>query len=75
MYNEIEDRIAGAALAGAVIAGSVAIAVFMLTGEVALNAATSTLDLFFAPPSLGLGVLLAAGLFKLAGRWPSRARS
>ena len=75
MYNEIEDRMARAALAGALIAGGVAIAVFVLTGEVALNAASSTLDLLFAPPSLGLGALLAAGLFKLAGHWPSRSRS
>jgi hypothetical protein len=75
MYNEIEDRIATAALAGSMIAGGVAIAIFLLTGEVMLNAATSTLDLLFAPPSLGFGVLLAAGLFKFAGRRSSRSRS
>jgi len=70
MHNEIEDRIAKVALAGSMAAGGVAIAIFLLTGEVALNAATSTLSLTFAPASQGAlaGAVLAAGLFKLAGR-------
>jgi hypothetical protein len=75
MYNEFEDRIAKAALAGSTAAGGVAIAVFLLTGVVALNAAASTLDLVFAPPSLAMGVLLAAGLLKLAARRLSWSRS
>ena len=70
MYNELEDRIAKAALAGSMLAGGVAIAAFLLTGEVALNAATSTLSLTFPPSSQGvvLGALLAAGLLKIACR-------
>ena len=70
MYNELEDRIAKAVLAGSCAAGGVAIAAFLLTGEVALNAATSTLSLTFAPASQGvvLGALLVAGLLKIAGR-------
>jgi hypothetical protein len=70
MYNELEDRIAKAALAGSMLAGSVAIAAFLLTGEVALNAATSTLSLTFAPSSQGvvLGALLVAGVLKVATR-------
>ena len=81
MYNELEDRIAKAALAGSMLAGGVAIAAFLLTGEVALNAATSTLSLTFPPSSQGvvLGALLAAGLLKIAcrlvgpvGRWLNR---
>ena len=81
MYNEIEDRIAKAALAGSMLAGGVAIAAFLLTGEVALNAATSTLSLTFAPSSQGVvaGALLGAGLLKIAcrpirpvGQWLNR---
>jgi hypothetical protein len=81
MYNELEDRISKAALAGSMAAGGVAIAAFLLTGEVVLNAATSTLGLTFAPSSQGLvlGALLAAGLLKVAtraippvGRWLGR---
>ena len=81
MYNELEDWIAKAALAGSCVARGVAIAAFLLTGEVALNAATSTLSLTFAPSSQGvvLGALLVAGLLKVAtrvippvGQWLSR---
>lgn len=81
MYNELEDRIAKAALAGSMAAGGVAIAAFLLTGEVALNAATSTLSLTFSPSSQGLvlGALLVAGVLKVAtrvigpvGRWLGR---
>ena len=81
MYNELEDRIAKAVLAGSMAAGGVAIAAFLLTGEVALNAATSTLSLTFAPSSQGVvfGALLVAGLLKVAtrvippvGQWLSR---
>ena len=81
MYNELEDRIAKAALAGSMLAGGVAIATFLLTGEVALNAATSTLSLTFAPSSQGVvfGALLVAGLLKVTtrmippvGQWLSR---
>ena len=70
MYNELEDRIAKAALAGSMAAGGVAIAAFLLTGEVALNSATSTLSLTFAPSSQGvvLGALLVAGVLKVATR-------
>ena len=81
MYNELEDRLAKAALAGSMAAGGVAIAAFLLTGEVALNSATSTLGLTFAPSSQGVvfGALLVAGLLKVAtraippvGQWLSR---
>ena len=81
MYNELEDRITKVALAGSMLAGGVAIAAFLLTGEVALNAATSTLSLTFPPSSQGVvgGALLAAGLLKIAcrlirpvGQWLSR---
>ena len=70
MYNELEDRIARAALAGATLAGGVAVAVFLLTGEVVVNATTSTIGLTLDPAFQGpiLGALLAAGLLKVACR-------
>jgi hypothetical protein len=70
MYEPIEDRIAKVALAGSMAAGGLAIVIFLLTGQVALSAESSTLSLTFAPASQGVlaGAVLAAGLFKLAGR-------
>ena len=81
MHNELEDRIAKAALAGSMLAGGVAVAAFLLSGEVAVNAATSTLSLTFPPASQGAvgAAVLAAGLLKVAtrmiplvGQWLSR---
>ena len=70
MYNALEDRIAKAALGGSMAAGGIAITAFLVTGGVALDAATSTLSLTFAPISQGLvlGALLVAGVLKLASR-------
>ena len=70
MSNELENRIAKVALAGSMVAGAVAIGAFLLTGEVALNGATSTLSLTFAPSSQGvvLGALLVAGALKMTTR-------
>ena len=78
MQNQIEDRIAKAALAGAIIAGAIAVAAFLAAGGVILNAQTSTVSLSFPPSSQGvvLSALLFAGVLKAAhrvapliGRW------
>ncbi|CAN5580916.1 hypothetical protein BH10PSE4_BH10PSE4_01040 [soil metagenome] len=70
MQNEIEDRIARAALAGGAVAGAIAIATFLAAGGVILNAQMSTVSLSFPPSSQGvvLGALLIAGLLKAVSR-------
>ena len=70
MYNELEDRIAKAALAGSMVAGVIAVVAFLVSGGLVLDAATSTLTLSFPPASQGLvfAALLTAGVLKVAGR-------
>ena len=70
MQNEIEDRIAKAALAGSMVAGATALATFLAAGGVILSAGTSTLTVSFPPSAQGavLSALLIAGVLKLASR-------